>query len=469
MKEEDLKLIASIGDWSDVNKIMMQIYYEQFGKLLEQKLDKVQQGKLPIKECIKQLYGSSKVPVTPKRLNPTKKLLEQIHQIKTLCFESDDDEEKEKKPVKSSGIPDRIFLEQSAEESLVESRISAELEDVSIPVPQAPKKKKSALHKPKEPMEALAHTVKDIRPAPEVFKTAVIRAKSAVKKTIQAPSSTPSQVEKTEQAHKQREELLKEKAERTKRELEERRQRVEQNHRRLEQEKQERDDAIRAKTNSPFTPTASRAALPKFVPLPFFHASPSLLLYPRIFVQLLTVQLNQVKNSNKSLDVTEEVINDSQQSSQIDQQTAEMSGLDATDASNIPQNAVRQPEKNVPSVPTNYDVDDLGSNDETDDDENPRKVIPLWARPDALKKHVLSVKRMVGHSRSECHFGQIESLSCEFSSLAMCREAACEEEQSVSYVGISFVRSKSWPKSFSAIQSAPSEDRQLLDRTSCFV
>ena len=33
-----------------------------------------------------------------------------------------------------------------------------------------------------------------------------------------------------------------------------------------------------------------------------------------------------------------------------------------------------------PSTDTNYDIEDLNSGDETDDEENPRKKIPFWAQ-----------------------------------------------------------------------------------------
>ena len=38
-----------------------------------------------------------------------------------------------------------------------------------------------------------------------------------------------------------------------------------------------------------------------------------------------------------------------------------------------------------PSTMDNYNIDDLSSGDETDDDERPRKAIPAWAQKNALK------------------------------------------------------------------------------------
>ena len=33
----------------------------------------------------------------------------------------------------------------------------------------------------------------------------------------------------------------------------------------------------------------------------------------------------------------------------------------------------------LPSTENNYNVDDLSSGDETDNDEQPRKIVPKWA------------------------------------------------------------------------------------------
>ena len=38
-----------------------------------------------------------------------------------------------------------------------------------------------------------------------------------------------------------------------------------------------------------------------------------------------------------------------------------------------------------PSTKDNYNIDDLESGDETDDDEAPRKRIPIWAESKLLK------------------------------------------------------------------------------------
>jgi hypothetical protein len=62
----------------------------------------------------------------------------------------------------------------------------------------------------------------------------------------------------------------------------------------------------------------------------------------------------------------------------------------------------------LPSTETNYNVDDLSSNDETDDESKPRKTVPNWAKKHELNPHV---KRMLkDHSTLEriTYFGSIQ-------------------------------------------------------------
>lgn len=47
----------------------------------------------------------------------------------------------------------------------------------------------------------------------------------------------------------------------------------------------------------------------------------------------------------------------------------------------------------MPSTAENYNVDDLSSNDSTDDEEQPRKTIPQWAR----SKFLVLVQGIEGH------------------------------------------------------------------------
>jgi len=59
----------------------------------------------------------------------------------------------------------------------------------------------------------------------------------------------------------------------------------------------------------------------------------------------------------------------------------------------------------LPSTEENYNVDDLSSNDETDDEEHPRKTVPSWAQSVGVTMKVLST--IVSEEQVQHHFGQI--------------------------------------------------------------
>ena len=60
-KVEDLKLVASLVDWSTYDKIMGKIFYDNFGKVLEQKVDAFQQTKAELKAYIRENYANPRV------------------------------------------------------------------------------------------------------------------------------------------------------------------------------------------------------------------------------------------------------------------------------------------------------------------------------------------------------------------------------------------------------------------------
>jgi len=65
----------------------------------------------------------------------------------------------------------------------------------------------------------------------------------------------------------------------------------------------------------------------------------------------------------------------------------------------------------LPSTEENYNVDDLSSNDETDDEENPRKTVPPWAKGVNMTVKVLA--SLVSQDQIQRHFGVIEGPSVE--------------------------------------------------------
>jgi len=60
----------------------------------------------------------------------------------------------------------------------------------------------------------------------------------------------------------------------------------------------------------------------------------------------------------------------------------------------------------LPSTKDNYNVDDLSSNDETDNEEHPRKTIPSWAQGVAVTERVLA--SLVGKQQRRRHFGRMD-------------------------------------------------------------
>uniref|UniRef100_A0A915ECP3 Uncharacterized protein n=1 Tax=Ditylenchus dipsaci TaxID=166011 RepID=A0A915ECP3_9BILA len=66
MREEDLRVVASLVDWSNSDKVLNKVFYEKYGKILEEKLTNFQECKAQMKDCIKNNYGDSMVPRTPK-------------------------------------------------------------------------------------------------------------------------------------------------------------------------------------------------------------------------------------------------------------------------------------------------------------------------------------------------------------------------------------------------------------------
>lgn len=118
-KIEDLKLVASLMNWANYEKMMGKIFYDKFGKVLEKQVDAFQKTKAELKACIRENYANQKAMQTPKRAKPATALLEQISKFKALNFDSDDD------------IDDTTLLEQpeqivEAEEQTIKQEIEQE-------------------------------------------------------------------------------------------------------------------------------------------------------------------------------------------------------------------------------------------------------------------------------------------------------------------------------------------------------
>lgn len=64
----------------------------------------------------------------------------------------------------------------------------------------------------------------------------------------------------------------------------------------------------------------------------------------------------------------------------------------------------------APSTENDYNVNDLSSADETDDEENPRKRVPKWAEKSNLRAHVIQLStRCPDKQPIYAHFGEVKT------------------------------------------------------------
>jgi len=97
---DDLTRVAQLVDWTDAERLLGKILYEQFGRVLEQKFAKFEESQSKIKDYIAEKFDHLQVsfanthillntlfqlPGTPKR-DPKLVLQEKIQHFKTLCL-----------------------------------------------------------------------------------------------------------------------------------------------------------------------------------------------------------------------------------------------------------------------------------------------------------------------------------------------------------------------------------------------
>ncbi|KAI1730611.1 inner centromere protein, ARK binding region domain-containing protein [Ditylenchus destructor] len=422
MNEDGIKSIASLVDWSKYDKIMGRVFYDTFGKLLEEKVSSLQTYKREIKDYVNQNYGGNKLPSTPKRFNAMASLLDNIQQMKTICFESDDeDAENSQRAINANGdvgtgkaVPQNTPVNSKAAPTKIQQTHSVRQEKIT----QSEKAKKS--NQVKTPFQMNAKSV---------FSVSV---KKVALQKLAHPASTLRQStrikEMHEKADKQRGDWNKEKAERAKRDLEDRVRRVGCNNRAIEAENREREEKLRSRTNSNSrniqTPKnlracAMKSALKPALPAQQVLTSPPPLTdsagprkklpiretrVPRRLIHRANDANHDLKMDNDG-DTRYEFVADTPDAAH------KTKHFNATVVEATPENATFTPsarEKQfIPSTKDNYFVDDLDSNDSTDDEDHPRKIVPIWARPAALKKQLMVVNRQVTMEQKQRYFGRI--------------------------------------------------------------
>lgn len=61
-----------------------------------------------------------------------------------------------------------------------------------------------------------------------------------------------------------------------------------------------------------------------------------------------------------------------------------------------------------PSTENDYNVNDLSSGDETDNEDKPRKKVPSWAEKSTLRTNVQNLFRFVSKETVNSHFGVLK-------------------------------------------------------------
>lgn len=93
-KLEDLKLVASLTDWTNCERKFGKLFYEKFGLNLEQQMEVYENNKQELKEFVRNIFGDKKALKTPKTSKkPASVILDQINFCRQLNFESDEDTE----------------------------------------------------------------------------------------------------------------------------------------------------------------------------------------------------------------------------------------------------------------------------------------------------------------------------------------------------------------------------------------
>jgi len=68
----------------------------------------------------------------------------------------------------------------------------------------------------------------------------------------------------------------------------------------------------------------------------------------------------------------------------------------------------------LPSTKDDYNINDLSSADDTDNEDQPRKDVPRWARPENLRHSSTIVNRLLTEQQITYHFGRIRAPDADY-------------------------------------------------------
>jgi inner centromere protein len=131
---------------------------------------------------------------------------------------------------------------------------------------------------------------------------------------------------------------------------------------------------------------------------------------------LATLKLEPADEAGDHADDDDEVVPDSllmQASDEKTEEVKENKAPDGEEAGNKSSYDMTMEKVFLPSTDENYNVDDLSSNDETDDEERPRKIVPKWAQKSSLRERVMYLRDVLPEENRERYFGRIPAPNVE--------------------------------------------------------
>uniref|UniRef100_A0A914KQI0 INCENP_ARK-bind domain-containing protein n=1 Tax=Meloidogyne incognita TaxID=6306 RepID=A0A914KQI0_MELIC len=279
-----------------------------------------------------------------------------------------------------------------------------------------------------------------------------VKTPVAIDKTLQKVHKLKQIDEKADQAKRAREDLLREKADRAKREREERAKRVEQNNKKKEEARLERENNVRkhleavkefqnkeiqnnfASPNMPvrilqplsvLSKTTNKTPIMKVIPASKVKSKEAHQLQNCVDNKSTQTSIRhliseeecplQIKTTTTSVLIVQESYLEEKENAKIVE--------DENLGSNFQEGCVNEESMNeleqisvydmtkekifLPSTETNYIVDDLSSGDETDNDEQPRKIVPKWALKENILERTQKIHHLITKDQIEHHFGKI--------------------------------------------------------------
>nr|CAD2133510.1 unnamed protein product [Meloidogyne enterolobii] len=279
-----------------------------------------------------------------------------------------------------------------------------------------------------------------------------VKTPVAIDKTLQKVHKLKQIDEKADQAKRAREDLLREKADRAKREREERAKRVEQNNKKKEEARLERENNVRKHLEavkefqnkelqnnfaSPNMPVrilqplsvqskANKTPIMKDIPASKVKSKeahqeqncvdnkstqtsfPHLISGEECPVQIKTITTSSVLIVQESYLEEKEnakIVEDENLGSNFQEECVNEDSMNELEQISVYD--MTKEKIFLPSTETNYIVDDLSSGDETDNDEQPRKIVPKWALKENILERTQKIHHLITKDQIEHHFGKI--------------------------------------------------------------